>query len=229
MKTIIIGDIHGCFDEFKELLEKSNFDINNDKLILLGDYIDRGPKSFEVLSFLKELDDTMKERLILITGNHDLYFLDKSLINELLWLFSGKKPTINSFKRNMKRLDYFVSWMKDKYVIYYKDKNYQCAHASIKKDNIEDNTKYTLTTNRTYTKRNIYEGPLTITGHLGLMEPTHFKGKGKKEILEYNKEYELPKTGVICIDTRCSSGNKLTSMIIKDNKYVLQYIDRKKN
>ena len=45
----------------------------------------------------------------------------------------------------------------------------------------------------------------------------------------YNKEKELPKTGVICIDTRCSSYNKLTSLIINDNKYVLEYIERKKN
>ena len=229
MKTIIIGDIHGCLDELKELLDKSKFNIEEDKLILLGDYIDRGPKSFEVLDYLNTLDSKMKDRLILILGNHDLYLIDNNLINKLLWLFSGKKATIDSFKRNNKNIFYFSSWLKEKGKIYYKDSNFQCSHAGIKKDNIEDNSKYTLTTNRINARLNRYQGPLTIIGHLGLYEPTHFKGSKQKEILEYNKEKELPKTGVICIDTRCSSYNKLTSLIINDNKYVLEYIERKKN
>ena len=48
MRTIIIGDIHGCFKELVLLLEKVQFDQGRDLLISLGDMIDRGPRSFQV-------------------------------------------------------------------------------------------------------------------------------------------------------------------------------------
>ena len=47
MRTIITGDIHGCFDEFEELLKKVNL-MPVDKLIILGDLFDRGSNSYEV-------------------------------------------------------------------------------------------------------------------------------------------------------------------------------------
>lgn len=44
MKTFVIGDIHGCYDKFERLLEIIHGDFKKDRLILLGDYIDRGGK-----------------------------------------------------------------------------------------------------------------------------------------------------------------------------------------
>lgn len=71
MAIYAIGDIQGCFDEFRELLEKIRFDPNQDRLWLVGDLINRGPKSLEVLRFVKNL------RLIcqIVLGNHDLHLL----------------------------------------------------------------------------------------------------------------------------------------------------------
>ncbi len=46
MKTYVIGDTHGCFDEFEKLLNKVNPNLKEDRLIMLGDYIDRGSKSY---------------------------------------------------------------------------------------------------------------------------------------------------------------------------------------
>ena len=52
-----IGDIHGCFDSLKELIE-SNIKLDkNDKLILLGDYIDRGNKSKKVVDYIINLQE----------------------------------------------------------------------------------------------------------------------------------------------------------------------------
>lgn len=53
MRKIIIGDVHGCYDELMELLEKVSFDKTNDQVVFLGDYLDRGPKPIEVFNFIK--------------------------------------------------------------------------------------------------------------------------------------------------------------------------------
>lgn len=42
MKTYVIGDTHGCFFEFEKLMKKINPNVKEDKLVLLGDFIDRG-------------------------------------------------------------------------------------------------------------------------------------------------------------------------------------------
>ena len=50
MKTFIIGDIHGCFTELQELLDKAGI-ADDDRIIALGDIVDRGPDSVQVLDF----------------------------------------------------------------------------------------------------------------------------------------------------------------------------------
>ena len=56
-----IGDIHGCFDKLKALIQKIDIDFETDRLIFLGDYIDRGPCSYEVVDYLIELKKTAAE------------------------------------------------------------------------------------------------------------------------------------------------------------------------
>lgn len=47
-RTIIVGDIHGCFDELQALLEMSLWNQETDQLILVGDLMSKGPKPLEV-------------------------------------------------------------------------------------------------------------------------------------------------------------------------------------
>ena len=61
-----MSDIHGCFDEFSAFLEQLGFS-GGDRLILAGDYIDRGPKSLEMLRWL----ETRPENVTALLGNHD--------------------------------------------------------------------------------------------------------------------------------------------------------------
>ena len=70
MASYVIGDIQGCFDPFIHLLEKINFNSNQDCLWLTGDLINRGPASLEVLRFVKSLKYSQ-----VVLGNHDLHFL----------------------------------------------------------------------------------------------------------------------------------------------------------
>ena len=71
MAHYAIGDIQGCFDEFTLLLDKINFNHGTDTLWLVGDIVNRGPKSLEVLQFCMEHESSVR----MVLGNHDLHLL----------------------------------------------------------------------------------------------------------------------------------------------------------
>lgn len=71
MANLLVGDVHGCYDELIALLEKAAFNPAQDTLWLTGDVVARGPKSLEVLRYLKSLGSSLK----MVLGNHDLHLL----------------------------------------------------------------------------------------------------------------------------------------------------------
>ena len=70
MSTFVIGDVQGCYDELQALLAHIQFDVAKDTLWFTGDLVNRGPKSLEVLRFVRHLP-----RVICVLGNHDLTLL----------------------------------------------------------------------------------------------------------------------------------------------------------
>jgi len=71
MSTYAIGDIQGCYTELQQLLQLIHFNPSQDVLWCTGDLVNRGPQSLEVLRYIKKL----KERAIVVLGNHDLHLL----------------------------------------------------------------------------------------------------------------------------------------------------------
>jgi len=78
-RTIVVGDIHGCFDEFQDLLATVAF-ASDDRLICVGDLIVKGPKNREVLDMFGA-----DERCASVVGNHD---------RALLRFWSGEKASL---------------------------------------------------------------------------------------------------------------------------------------
>ncbi|PLR78629.1 serine/threonine protein phosphatase [Bacillus sp. V3-13] len=68
----VISDIHGCHAEMMDAL--SHWDKENETLIVLGDLIDRGPDSLNVVQTLRELKEVAPDRVVVLKGNHDESF-----------------------------------------------------------------------------------------------------------------------------------------------------------
>ncbi|MHA7966714.1 metallophosphoesterase family protein [Paenibacillus sp. CAU 1782] len=85
-RIIMISDLHGCIDQFNQMLYLINYNSDNDQLLLLGDYVDRGPNSKEVVDKVIEL--VKKHNAIALRGNHDQRLVD--LINNNSKLIQSK-------------------------------------------------------------------------------------------------------------------------------------------
>lgn len=75
MATWAIGDLHGCFDSLEQLLERIDLDRERDTLWLVGDLVNRGPRSLATLRWARDTAEAMGERFVAVLGNHDLHFL----------------------------------------------------------------------------------------------------------------------------------------------------------
>lgn len=106
-KMIAIGDIHGCCRTLEALLEKLE-EYPDHKLIFVGDYIDRGPCSREVVDLLIELDK--KRECVFLRGNHEQMLLDVKehgeYENHQIWIMNGGDKTLKSYGLSSSKLDF---------------------------------------------------------------------------------------------------------------------------
>lgn len=105
----VIGDVHGCLDALVALEAKIQADasaLDTQKLIvMLGDYVDRGPASSQVLDHLIAPVLPGFERICL-TGNHELMMLDylEGRTGLRPWMAAGAGPTLNSYGLDLDRI-----------------------------------------------------------------------------------------------------------------------------
>src|SRR5262245_50312650 len=97
MRTLAIGDIHGCLSALDALLDEVDPQ-HGDLVVALGDYVDRGPDSKGVLDRLIALE--ARCRCVALRGNHDVMMMagreDREQFRE--WLNYGGKQTLESYR-----------------------------------------------------------------------------------------------------------------------------------
>lgn len=92
-----IGDIHGCYEKLSALMDKIPIDMSRDTLVFIGDYIDRGPRSFDVVQHLVNLQELFPD-IIFLKGNHE-DMLQKYLSgsDRLTFLMNGGRLTLEDY------------------------------------------------------------------------------------------------------------------------------------
>ncbi|MFP4076294.1 MAG: symmetrical bis(5'-nucleosyl)-tetraphosphatase [Halochromatium sp.] len=123
MSTYAIGDIQGCYDELRRLLDKAGFDPTKDKLWCVGDLVNRGPDSLAVVRWIKALG----ERAVVVLGNHDLHLLAVALADARL----GKKDTLDALLAAPDR-DELLHWLRHRPLLHHSEKKqFTMLHAGL--------------------------------------------------------------------------------------------------
>jgi bis(5'-nucleosyl)-tetraphosphatase (symmetrical) len=123
MSTYAIGDVQGCYDELQDLLALIDFCPQSDSLWFAGDMVNRGPKSLQVLRFIKSLGE--KQRVVL--GNHDLHLL--AVANNQQAKKSG--DTLQAILQAEDR-DQLLAWLRQQPLLIEDTKqNYVMVHAGL--------------------------------------------------------------------------------------------------
>jgi bis(5'-nucleosyl)-tetraphosphatase (symmetrical) len=123
MPTYAIGDIQGCGDEFESLLERLQFDPSRDRLWLVGDLVNRGPRSLDVLRKVKALGNSV----ITVLGNHDMHLLAVVLAGEK----RKSKDTLDDIVKAHDR-DELMHWLRHRPMLHHDaDLAYTMVHAGL--------------------------------------------------------------------------------------------------
>jgi serine/threonine protein phosphatase 1 len=204
-----IGDVHGQARKLRELLDEIPFDLSEDLLIFLGDYIDRGPGSRYVVEMILDLQ-RQSDRVICLRGNHEQMFLDfLKGADPLIYLFNGGRATLESYgyeEDEAGRYRIFVPF----------------SHV-----NFFESLPYWVETDRyVFVHAGIRPGmPLSEQSEEDLLWIRHefifaYSGLGKKIIFGHTPFYEpLVMEDKIGIDTGAGYGRKLTCLQLPEEVF----------
>lgn len=112
MRTFIIADLHGCFDELQLLLNKISYDPAKYSLVFLGDLLDRGPKSLDCVRFVRALCENGNARCVL--GNHEdshVRFKKHQLLQNAKGIPNPMRFSKHKFELNEALSEQDVDWM----------------------------------------------------------------------------------------------------------------------
>ena len=211
MSCFVIGDIHGCLAELRYLIDQLPIE-HGDRLVFLGDYIDRGPDSMGVVSYLLELPKQATVDAVFLKGNHEdmfLHYLGLSGNHGDVFLSNGGLATLASYgiaapilggleiakQLPLAHLDFYQS-LETFYVV----KPYICVHAGIQPlKKLEEQTAAEMYWIRAEFIRNPHKLPFTVL----------FGHTPQKEVL-----FDLPYK--IGLDTGLVYGNKLSCLAIEE-------------
>lgn len=136
-RIFAVGDIHGCYEKLLDLLAQVPLDWSRDRLVFMGDYIDRGPHSYEVVEHLIGLQEQHPE-IVFLKGNHEQMLADYlEGRDRMLYLYNGGQQTLESYLRRSgpgehpipPRHRRFFSGLR----LYYETPDYIFVHAGLRR------------------------------------------------------------------------------------------------
>ncbi|MCA9771946.1 MAG: metallophosphoesterase [Myxococcales bacterium] len=209
-----IGDIHGCLDKLKRLLEKMRYSAA-ESIVFIGDYIDRGPQSAEVIDYLIELRQA-NPFLQFLRGNHEDLFFDwlqrrnefwpvPSIISYSgeVWLMNGGKETIASYEARYPNAPAFIPEHQvsffERLQLKVETRDYIFVHAGMRSD--REAPKDMLWIRDTFHQRTTELDKVVVFGHTPFPEPLVHDDK-------------------IGIDTGACYGGKLTAVRLPARTFV---------
>ncbi len=204
MRRYVIGDLHGCSKALRTMIEELS-PSSDDQLIFLGDYIDRGPDSRDVVDQLLSL--SQYTRTIYLRGNHELMLLGVLLCgcDPKIWMQSGGLATLASYGGSLAKIpvahvEFFQSLRP-----HYETEEEAFIHAGyvpdVPIDKTDDATRYW----------NHLTGPL----------PAHVSGK--RVFVGHTPQANGAVLNVghfVCVDTYCFGGGWLTAFDLDSEETV---------
>ena len=204
-----IGDIHGCFNHLINLLDLVNPDLEKNKLVFVGDYLDRGPQASKVVDFIIDLKKKHNpENIICLMGNHERMFLDfLQGQEEMFFILNGGASTAVSYwgshwERSERLLppehDDFFATLK----LYYETDDYIFVHGGLRPGLplAAQKEEDLLWIRREFIVSEFNFGRRVIFGHTPVRTPLVLPNK-------------------IGIDTGAVYGNKLTCVLLPEEKF----------
>lgn len=234
--TYIIADIHGCFDEYKKLLEKINFS-DSDEMFILGDAMDRGKDSIKVIK-----DIMSRHNVTYILGNHDYMMMcalenlcveitdesiknltEQAMLSYYDWLEEGGSNTAKQFAELNKneRAD-IIDYLKSASLYETVDNDgvlYILVHAGLSDFDInkemDEYDAYGFLWERTDYSRNYFESDKIklVTGHT----PTALIRPDRKPLV-------FQENGHIALDCGCVFGGNLAAYCIETGE--ITYVEK---
>jgi len=227
VKTFVLGDIHGAFKALKQCLERSEFSLESDRLIFLGDVCDRGSEIVECIDLLLNV-----KNLISLMGNHDewtMKWLKGEVFDMELWIKNGGQPTYNSYTQtsdfdSLKRrhLDNYY----DKLLPYYKDdRNRVFVHAGFDWTGPIEDTAFPSDYywDRELFRAAVHYHPMNVKLPVSAPYEEIYIGHSPTHRLEsrYDGSRPIQFCNVWCMDQGAGWGYKLSMMDI-DSKEIFQ-------
>jgi serine/threonine protein phosphatase 1 len=211
-----IGDIHGQLQALERLLDKVNPDLQQDQLVFMGDYIDRGPDPKGVVDYVLRLQSLAPpDQVICLKGNHEAMFLNFLQGEEIsLFLFNGGRSTILDYwGENWEQLDELVlppdhEKFYRELRLYYETAEFLFVHGGIKPGvPLEDQEEEDLLWIRGEFIASLEDCPKRVVfGHTPFRLPLVMPNK-------------------IGIDTGAAYGNVLTCLKLPEEKFFFDKID----
>lgn len=123
MAIYAIGDVQGCYESLRRLLDVVGFDPDRDRLWFVGDLVNRGPDSLAVLRFIKSLGD----QAVVVLGNHDLHLLARAEGQ----MRDAKKDNLDDILTAPDRDD-LLTWLRHRPLMHHdQDKRFTMVHAGL--------------------------------------------------------------------------------------------------